>query len=434
MLAGSVLVAAWVAVAAAFGGAAQQPPPPAASPAADSRALYESKCANCHGREGKGDGRSAGLLRVRPRDFTAGKYKIRSTESGSLPTDEDLVRSVTVGLHGTAMPDWAAFLSPEQVRSVVGYVKAFSPRFSTEVPRPVNVGAPIPVTPQSIEKGRAAYEKLRCASCHGVDGNGRDAIASDLKDDWGQPTVPTRLSEPWTFRGGSTTRDVYLRFRTGMNGTPMPSFKEAATDEELWHLASYITSLERKPVWQMSADEARGFYRDLAERDEHNTVGRGRYLLDTLGCAYCHSPIKDDGSIVDAFKFAGGQRMSLYPFPEFVTYNLTSDRDTGLGAWTDDQIKAVLTRGTRPDGSRMLPFPMPWPSYGSLQPADVDAIVAALRALPAVSNAIPAPRDPNIVSFFWGKFQMLIVQKDQPGPTYPGNAGTPNSGKSWQTK
>jgi hypothetical protein len=117
-----------------------------------------------------------------------------------------------------------------------------------------------------------------------------------------------------------------------------------------------------------------------------------------------------------------------------VSYNLTADNQTGLGAWTDDQIKTVLTKGTRPDGSRMLPFPMPWPSYGSLKPADIDAIVAGLRSLPAVSNSIPAPANPNILSFFWGKFRMLIVQADQPGPTYAGNAGTPNAGKSWQSK
>src|SRR5262249_15059487 len=159
------------------------------------------------------------------------------------------------------------------------------------------------------------------------------------------------------------------------------------------------------------------FYQGLEESEKQDKVRRGQQLINTLGCAFCHSPIKDDGSLVEEFKLAGGQRLSVYPFPEYVTYNLTSDKATGLGGWTDDQIKSVVTRGTRPDGSRMLPFPMPWPSYGSLKPEDLDALVAGLRALPPVSNAIPAPREPNIVSFFWGKFEMLILKKDIPGPT-----------------
>ena len=125
--------------------------------------------------------------------------------------------------------------------------------------------------------------------------------------------------------------------------------------------------------------------------------------------------------------------MSLYPFTDVVSYNLTSDRDSGLGGWTDDQIKNVLTRGVRPDGSRMLPFPMPWPSYGSLKPQDLDALVAALRALPPISNAIPRPKELSLVPYLWGKFQVLILERDIPGVTYPGNAGTPGSGTSWQT-
>src|SRR5262245_32267593 len=74
-----VAVAGWlIAVTTMFAGSAQQAPagaPPAAA-MTDSRALYEAKCANCHGREGKGDGPAAGLLVVKPRDFTSGKYKV----------------------------------------------------------------------------------------------------------------------------------------------------------------------------------------------------------------------------------------------------------------------------------------------------------------------------------------------------------------------
>ena len=82
----------------------------------------------------------------------------------------------------------------------------------------------------------------------------------------------------------------------------------------------------------------------------------------------------------------GGWRASgdrLGPWGDVVSYNLTSDKETGLGAWTDDQIKTFVTRGIRRDGSRMLPFPMPWTSYSNLKPADLNAIVAYLRTVPA---------------------------------------------------
>src|SRR6186997_48140 len=75
----------------------------------DRTALYEQRCAVCHGKTGRGDGPFAGLLDPRPRDFTTGRFKFRSTETGSLPTDEDLAASITNGLHGTSMPSWKKF-------------------------------------------------------------------------------------------------------------------------------------------------------------------------------------------------------------------------------------------------------------------------------------------------------------------------------------
>ncbi len=76
--------------------------------------------------------------------------------------------------------------------------------------------------------------------CHGTDGRGTGAIATDFEDDWGQPLSAADLTTPWTFHGGATARDIYLRFRTGMSGTPMPSFADAATDKDMWDLANYV--------------------------------------------------------------------------------------------------------------------------------------------------------------------------------------------------
>src|SRR5262245_21146950 len=205
------------------------------------KAVYDVRCVECHGATGKGDGPAAHLLTPRPRDFTAGRYKIRSTETGSLPTDEDLRRSVRLGLPGTAMPAWQGLLSDEDVVAVVDYVKSLSPRFGNEQPQLVAVpeatGTGRPRASGTPHPGAAVYEKLQCAKCHGSDGRGAGAVVTEFEDDWRQPLRATDLTEPWTFHGGATTRDVFLRFRTGLAGTPMPSFKDAASDAEMWDLA-----------------------------------------------------------------------------------------------------------------------------------------------------------------------------------------------------
>jgi mono/diheme cytochrome c family protein len=381
----------------------------------------------CHGLDGRGDGAAAPALIPRPRDFTSAKFKLRTTESGSLPTDDDIVRTITYGVPGTSMPGWQPFLSQGDIAAVASYVKAFSPRFASERPQiipTVSAAAPGAPSPQSIAAGKAVYEKLRCGACHGTDGKGTGAIATDLKDDDGRPLPATNLTEPWTFRGGATPQDVYLRFRSGMNGTPMPSFVDAASETDLRNLAVYVLTLARKPAWDMNAAELTAFYQAQAAEAARDPVRRGRYLVTTLGCSFCHTPVRADGSLVDAMLLAGGQKWTAVPFGDFVSYNLTSDKETGLGAWSDDQIKTFVTRGVRRDGSRMIPFPMPWMSYANLTPSDLNAIVAYLRTIPPITNRIPAPTRPNIVSYLWGKFQLLILKKDMPLLTFPGNAGS----------
>ena len=140
------------------------------------------------------------------------------------------------------------------------YVKSLSPQFAAQPPRPVAIGDGLPSSPASIARGQQVYDKLQCGKCHGTDGRGAGAVTTAFEDDWKQPLRAADLTEPWTFHGGATSRDIYLRFRTGMTGTPMPSFADAASDAEMWDLANYVVSLARKPVWSMNADEVQQFY------------------------------------------------------------------------------------------------------------------------------------------------------------------------------
>ena len=388
------------------------------------KAVYDAHCVECHGTTGKGDGASAAYLVPRPRDFTTGKYKIRSTESGTMPSDDDLIGSVRRGLYGSAMPGWDRILADGDILDVVQYVKSLSPRFASNPPRPIVIGDGLPSSPASITRGRQAYDKLQCGKCHGSDGRGAGAAATTFEDDWRMPLRAADLTEPWTFHGGATSRDIYLRFRAGMTGTPMPSFADAASEAEMWDLANYVVSLARKPIWSMTADEIQQFYARQQAQAKADPVKRGAQLVDTLGCVTCHSPVDQEKRMLPGMRLAGGLLMRINPFGDYPTGNLTSDTATGLGNWTNDEIKRAVTKGILRDGTRLLPFPMDYGSLSTLMPEDLDAIVAYLRTVPAVSNKVPAPSRPFLPVYLWGKFRMLILGADLPMVFYPGNAGT----------
>ena len=100
------------------------------------KVVYQKWCAGCHGDQGAGDGVAAKRMIPPPRDFTGAIYQIRSTASGNLPTDADLMRSIEEGLHGTAMPGWKARLSDRERRDVLAYIKTFSTFFADTSLRP----------------------------------------------------------------------------------------------------------------------------------------------------------------------------------------------------------------------------------------------------------------------------------------------------------
>ena len=126
------------------------------------KAVYDAHCVECHGAGGKGDGPSAAFLVPRPRDFTSGKYKIRSTESGTVPSDDDLIGSVRRGLYATAMPGWDRILSDLEIGDVVAYIKSLSPQFAAQPPKPIAVGDGLASSPASVARGQQVYDLLQC--------------------------------------------------------------------------------------------------------------------------------------------------------------------------------------------------------------------------------------------------------------------------------
>ena len=207
--------------------------------------LYQKLCSQCHGEKGDGLGVAADRLMPRPRDFTAGKFKIRRTPSGSLPTDEDLTYIIREGMPYTSMPAWKQ-LSEQDIKTLVEAVKSFSPDFAdpAKKPKPIAIPKAPSYSEESAKKGKEVYARIGCVACHGELGRGDGPSAPTLKDDWGHPIRPADLTMRWTYRGGATREDIYRTFTTGLNGTPMPSFAESLTDAERWQLVDYIASLD----------------------------------------------------------------------------------------------------------------------------------------------------------------------------------------------
>jgi cytochrome c oxidase cbb3-type subunit 2 len=132
---------------------------------------------------------------------------------------------------------------PESERkAVVQYLKTFSERFRTERPEtPVPIPEPPPRTPELVARGREIYQRAECFKCHGTEGRGDGPSAEGMKDSWGYPIQPSDLTRP--LKRGSTPEAIYRTVVTGLDGTPMPAYEGALSEEELWALSLYVASL-----------------------------------------------------------------------------------------------------------------------------------------------------------------------------------------------
>jgi mono/diheme cytochrome c family protein len=119
-------------------------------------------------------------------------------------------------------------------------------------------------------------------------------------------------------------------------------------------------------------------------------VKYGAYLAGPVAhCIECHTPKDARGAMDPGRLNAGGFRFSGPPGTVHSS-NITPDRETGIGGWTDVQIVQAIN-GTNPKGRVLMP-PMPWPYYaGKIAPRDLQAIVAYLRSVAAVKNVVPPP-------------------------------------------
>jgi len=133
---------------------------------------------------------------------------------------------------------------------------------------------------------------------------------------------------------------------------------------------------------------------------------RGGYLVNTvMSCHNCHTPKGPTGDVAEK-ALSGGQSWDVPAF-KVTAPNITQDKETGIGAWTDAQIKAFLTTGKRPNGVQVAPL-MPTGYYKILTPGDLNAIVAYLRTVKPIRHEVPTP-----------EYRMPMVQEVLPGAEKP---------------
>ena len=209
--------------------------------------LYLRYCVLCHGVFGDGNGDNAPFLDPRPRDFTAATFKCRSTPTGTLPLDSDLIATLVRGVQATNMPSWRP-LSDENRADLVAYIKTFSERWKTEKPvEAIKIPAETPVTIESIKHGHELFQKMECWKCHGQQGRGDGPSASTLTDSKDQPIRPYNFAmgqNDSRFKCGSENPDLYRIFMTGLDGTPMPSFADVIQPNDAWDLVHYLRTLQ----------------------------------------------------------------------------------------------------------------------------------------------------------------------------------------------
>lgn len=252
----------------------------------------------------------------------------------------------------------------------------------------------------ALERGTYLVQSIvACGNCHtpkGPDG--------DLPDKELAGMAPVEANAMWTANGSNITPDketgigrwteeeLTVAIREGLRpdgsiiGPPMPfKFYRQLSDEDVAAIVSYVRQVPAinnpVPESQYHVPLPPSYGPPLGEVpavSREDQVAYGAYLAGPLGhCVECHSPMGPTGPDTENSLGAGGFVFEG-PWGSSVSTNITPN---GLEHRTDEEIKAMITQGQRPDGSPMMP-PMPYGYYAKMNEADLDAIVAYLRQLP----------------------------------------------------
>jgi cytochrome c oxidase cbb3-type subunit 2 len=206
--------------------------------------LYGWNCLPCHGPGGNGDGPMAKRIGLYPRDFTRGAFRLKTSGPDEMPFDDDLYRTIAVGVPISGMPAFPIF-SESEVWALVAYVKTLAVGGLFEAhPARTRVAAPAG-RGDAVRGGELYRSKAGCGACHGPEGRGDGPSAAALVDGQGRPILLPDFSRgDVTFKAGSRPEDVYRVLTAGMPGSAMPSFA-ALAERDRADLAAFVATLYR---------------------------------------------------------------------------------------------------------------------------------------------------------------------------------------------
>ena len=211
--------------------------------ALEGRKVYEMHCIGCHGDKGDGKGVVADDFIVKPRNFILGMFKFSTTKRDALPTDEDLKKTISNGLPTTSMPNFRLLRDAEK-DGVIDYIKTLSARWNKERAERIHPEVTAPdfvATAGSIGKGEKLFNS-RCQMCHGTR-QGQPDVIFFLK--WKGAEACNDVIRPAVFSHGTIKRgpkveDIHMSITAGVGGTPMLSWSDKLSEQNRWHLTSYI--------------------------------------------------------------------------------------------------------------------------------------------------------------------------------------------------
>ncbi len=208
----------------------------------DGRQIYDAYCAACHGNKGDGQGAYAYEMKIKPTDFTSGIYKFKSTPYGTLPTVDDIISTLKLGVRTTAMIPQLQ-LNKVQMHEVAKYVLSFAPK-EEKIGAPINIPPKPEVINSLISSGKKLFD-VNCVSCHGKDAKGDGPSAKKLVNYKGKPILPANLTYKPLKRANSPEW-IYKIINNGIEGTPMISYFGVIKPKDIWDVVYYIDSIPKE--------------------------------------------------------------------------------------------------------------------------------------------------------------------------------------------
>ena len=276
-----------------------------------------------------------------------------------------------------------------------------------------------PTTPEAIERGRYLAEAMTgCIACHSPIDESRPGEFPQPGLEYAGRVFPrgsgfpgllvarNLTPDPETGIGQWTDGEIVRASREGVgrDGRPLfplmnyPNYRHMSDDDAL-SIVAYLRT--QKPVKRDNGMTELDFpvgmmIRTLPQPVEGTPAGvpaagieRGRAMMNILLCTECHTPRDDRGNLVPGKHLAGGN-----PFPgpwgEVYAANITSHPSAGIGAFSNDDLKRVFREGKNRAGREL--WVMPWSITKNLTDADLDALIAALREVPANTNLVRAAK------------------------------------------